>query len=61
MHHADRTPQQNELASQPCRDATFFLFAALGVFCIVFCARMVPETRGKTLEQFEDEYRKQYS
>lgn len=39
---------------------TFFVFAGLGVVAIVFIAGMVPETRGKTLEEFEDEFRVQY-
>lgn len=46
----------------PVRDAlgtgsTFFVFAVLGLLAIAFVATMVPETRGKTLEQFEDEFR----
>ncbi|KZM71901.1 sugar porter family MFS transporter [Nocardia terpenica] len=34
---------------------TFFLFAALGVGAIVFVARYVPETRGRSLETLEHE------
>ncbi len=41
--------------------ATFFVFAALGVAAIIFMVRMAPETRGKTLEQFEDEFRLAHS
>ncbi|MFD9664521.1 sugar porter family MFS transporter [Rhodococcus sp. NPDC059968] len=40
---------------------TFFIFAAMGVLGIVFALKMVPETRGKTLEEFEDEMRARYS
>lgn len=40
---------------------TFFIFAAIGVLGILFTVSMVPETRGKTLEQFEDEFRTQHS
>ena len=40
---------------------TFFIFAGLGVAALVFIYTMVPETRGKTLEQFEDEMRVQHS
>jgi MFS transporter, SP family, major inositol transporter len=36
---------------------TFFIFAALGVAALVFIYTMVPETRGRTLEEFEDEFR----
>ncbi|WP_172331065.1 sugar porter family MFS transporter [Mangrovicoccus sp. HB161399] len=35
--------------------ATFFGFAVLGVIAIAFMAALVPETRGKTLEEFEQE------
>jgi len=41
--------------------STFFLFAALGLVCIWFCRTYVPETRGRTLEQFEDEFRAQHA
>ncbi|MBF4163360.1 sugar porter family MFS transporter [Nocardioides acrostichi] len=34
---------------------TFFVFAGMGLASIVFIALAVPETRGKTLEQFEEE------
>jgi hypothetical protein len=40
---------------------TFFVFAAIGLLGIVFTATAVPETRGKTLEEFEDEARARYS
>lgn len=35
----------------------FFVFVGLGIAAILFIVTMVPETRGKTLEQFEDEFR----
>ena len=41
--------------------STFFIFAGLGVAALVFIYTMVPETRGKTLEQFEDEMRAQHA
>lgn len=41
--------------------STFFLFAALGLAAIIFMGRMAPETRGRTLEQFEDDFRVQHS
>ncbi|MFB9565516.1 sugar porter family MFS transporter [Saccharopolyspora hordei] len=40
---------------------TFFIFAAIGVLGIVFTLTQVPETRGKTLEEFEAEVRTRYS
>ena len=40
---------------------TFFVFAVIGVLGILFVVTMVPETRGKTLEEFEDEVRAKYS
>jgi sugar porter (SP) family MFS transporter len=36
---------------------TFFVFAGLGVAAILFIATTVPETRGMTLEQFEDSFK----
>ena len=36
---------------------TFFLFAGIGALGIIFVATMVPETRGKTLEEVEAELR----
>ncbi len=40
---------------------TFFLFAGLGLIALIFIGTMVPETRGKTLEEFEDEFKAKYS
>jgi sugar porter (SP) family MFS transporter len=40
---------------------TFFIFAGLGVLAILFITTQVPETRGKSLEELEDQYRAQYS
>ena len=40
---------------------TFFVFFALGLLAIWFTYKMVPETRGKTLEEFEDEFKIKYS
>lgn len=37
--------------------STFFVFAGLGVLALLFVYTMVPETRGRTLEQFEDDFR----
>lgn len=36
---------------------TFFLFAGLGVLALVFIGTTVPETRGLSLEEFEDEFK----
>ncbi|GHO89117.1 sugar porter family MFS transporter [Dictyobacter formicarum] len=32
---------------------TFWLYAVIGVLALIFCWRLVPETKGKTLEQIE--------
>jgi predicted MFS family arabinose efflux permease len=37
--------------------STFFIFAALGVLALIFILTMVPETRGRSLEQFEEDFR----
>ena len=36
---------------------TFFLFAVVGVVSFLFVWRMVPETRGRSLEQLEEDFR----
>ncbi|MGG5753094.1 MFS transporter [Zafaria sp. Z1313] len=36
---------------------TFYLFAVLGVGAVVFVKLYLPETRGKTLEELEEEFR----
>ena len=35
------------------QSGTFWLYAAMGVLAFVFCQRMVPETKGKSLEEIE--------
>jgi major inositol transporter-like SP family MFS transporter len=40
---------------------TFFIFAGLGVAALAFVATMVPETRGVTLEEFEDSFKAAHS
>jgi predicted MFS family arabinose efflux permease len=40
---------------------TFFIFAGLGVFALIFIATSVPETRGVTLEQFEDSFKAEHA
>jgi major inositol transporter-like SP family MFS transporter len=40
--------------------STFFLFAAIGVLSILFIWSMVPETRGRTLEQLEEQFRQKF-
>jgi MFS transporter, SP family, major inositol transporter len=39
---------------------TFFIFAGLGVMAIVFIYTQVPETRGRSLEEFEEDIRAQH-
>ena len=36
---------------------TFWLFAAIGVVAFVFTLRLVPETKGLTLEQIESHFK----
>lgn len=36
---------------------TFFIFAAISILGMLFTTTMVPETRARSLEQFEDEFR----
>ncbi|WP_372352311.1 sugar porter family MFS transporter [Streptomyces sp. KL116D] len=40
---------------------TFFVFAALGVLAWIFITTSVPETRGKTLERFEEDFRARFT
>jgi MFS transporter, SP family, major inositol transporter len=40
---------------------TFFIFAGLGVLALTFIGTMVPETRGVTLEEFEDSFKASHS
>ncbi|HET7313854.1 MAG TPA: sugar porter family MFS transporter [Salinisphaera sp.] len=40
---------------------TFFIFAAISVLGMVFTFTMVPETRGKSLEEFEEQIRDRFS
>ncbi|ANY09042.1 MFS transporter [Pseudonocardia sp. HH130630-07] len=39
----------------------FLTFAVLGVFAIAWCYKVVPETRGRSLEQLEKYFRERYS
>ncbi len=39
---------------------TFFIFCGLGLLAVIFIYTQVPETRGKSLEQLEDHFRKLY-
>jgi MFS transporter, SP family, major inositol transporter len=41
--------------------SSFFIFAALGVLALIFIYTMVPETRGRSLEEFEEEMRDAHS
>lgn len=34
---------------------TFFLFAGVGVIALIFIYAMVPETRGRTLEEIDED------
>ncbi|GAA4102354.1 sugar porter family MFS transporter [Actinomadura miaoliensis] len=49
------------LVDQITISTTFFLFGVLGIGAIVFVARCVPETRGRSLEALETELRARYS
>jgi len=40
---------------------TFLVFVALGLAAIVFSWKAVPETRGRSLEELESEFRRRYS
>ena len=39
---------------------TFFLFAVIGALSFLFIWTMVPETRGRTLEQLEEHFREKF-
>ena len=41
--------------------ATFWVFAALGVAALTFSWRMVPETKGRSLEQLEADMRARHA
>ncbi|MCM3845361.1 sugar porter family MFS transporter [Pseudonocardia sp. DR1-2] len=41
--------------------SSFFVFVALGLAALVFVYRVVPETRGRSLEQLEAEFRTRYA
>lgn len=41
--------------------ATFFVFVGLGVLALVFITTQVPETRGRSLEELEEQFRREYS
>lgn len=41
--------------------STFFLFAGLGVAALAFIYFLVPESRGMSLEEFEEDFRRQHS
>ena len=40
--------------------STFFMFAVVNALAIVFIWTMVPETRGRTLEQLEEDFRERF-
>jgi MFS transporter, SP family, major inositol transporter len=40
--------------------STFFMFAVIGALSFVFIWTMVPETRGRTLEQLEEQFREKF-
>ncbi len=40
---------------------TFFIFVVLGLLALAFIGNCVPETRGRSLEELEDQFRAQYS
>jgi MFS family permease len=40
---------------------TFFIFVVLGLFALVFVYKAVPETRGRSLEHLEEQFRTQYA
>nr|WP_326831725.1 MFS transporter [Arthrobacter sp. BL-252-APC-1A] len=38
--------------------ATFFMFASIGVLAVIFVKLYLPETRGKSLEELEEQFRR---
>ena len=36
---------------------TFFVFVGLGILAILFVKKYLPETKGRTLEQLEEDFR----
>jgi sugar porter (SP) family MFS transporter len=40
--------------------STFFILAVIGALCFLFIWTMVPETRGRTLEQLERQFREKF-
>ncbi|MEQ3552774.1 sugar porter family MFS transporter [Pseudonocardia nematodicida] len=40
---------------------SFFVFVVLGLAALVFVAKVVPETRGRSLEKLEEQFRTQYA
>jgi hypothetical protein len=44
-----------QLVSMAGKGGAFFLYAGLGVLALLFFAWKVPETRGRSLEQIEEE------
>ncbi|MBY6411050.1 sugar porter family MFS transporter [Rhodococcus sp. BP-252] len=40
---------------------TFFIFVVLGILALIFIVTQVPETRGHSLEELEERFRKEYS
>ena len=40
--------------------STFFILAVIGAICFLFIWTMVPETRGRTLEQLERQFREKF-
>jgi hypothetical protein len=40
------------------QSGTFWLFAAIGIVSFLFTLRLVPETKGLTLEQIEDHFKR---
>lgn len=41
--------------------STFFIFVVLGLLALWFVYKAVPETRGRSLEQLEQQFRERYS